>query len=363
MDTRERSFAIVTGASSGIGYELARCCVDHGFDLLIAADDPAIHEAAAIFEDKGAMVEAVQVDLATSAGVDRLVMASKGRPVDALLANAGHGLGGAFLDQDFEQVRHVYNGSKAMLDSFSYALRAERGQRGLGDLPHAGRHRDGLLRTCRHDRHQARHPRQAIREGGGRDGVRRHDEGRSGRGDWLEQQAEGSHQPHLAFDDLGRRAREGSRAGDGAPLIESPHTPPRGETMPKSSRGSSIAWFHVKGAVLAAALGGGCYAGVGYDAPPVGYVQTVEPFYYGGRPHYWYRGHWHYRDGDRWMRYRTEPAPMRQWRQIRPAPTRPLPPPPHVRPAPGPRPGPELGRPAPGRPLPPRPEGRPPGRR
>lgn len=133
--------------------------------------------------------------------------------------------------------------------------------------------------------------------------------------------------------------------------------------MPKSSRGSSIAWFHVKGAVLAAALGGGCYAGVGYDAPPVGYVQTVEPFYYGGRPHYWYRGHWHYRDGDRWMRYRTEPAPMRQWRQIRPAPTRPLPPPPHVRPAPGPRPGPELGRPAPGRPLPPRPEGRPPGRR
>lgn len=36
----------VTGASSGIGYELARCCVEHGFDLLIAADEPAIPQAA-----------------------------------------------------------------------------------------------------------------------------------------------------------------------------------------------------------------------------------------------------------------------------------------------------------------------------
>ena len=89
--------------------------------------------------------------------------------MDALLANAGHGLGRAFLDQDFDDIRHVidtnitgtvyliqlvgrsmrargqgrilitgsiagllpgtfqavYNGTKAFIDSFSFALRAE----------------------------------------------------------------------------------------------------------------------------------------------------------------------------------------------------------------------------------------------
>ena len=43
MTTTERQFAIVTGASSGIGYELAKCCADHGYDLLIAADEPEIY--------------------------------------------------------------------------------------------------------------------------------------------------------------------------------------------------------------------------------------------------------------------------------------------------------------------------------
>ena len=52
-------------------------------------------------------VTVVETDLATTDGVDRLWASAAGRPVDALLANAGHGLGGAFLDQDFADVRHV----------------------------------------------------------------------------------------------------------------------------------------------------------------------------------------------------------------------------------------------------------------
>lgn len=52
-------------------------------------------------------VDTVQADLATTEGVDKLYAAAKGRPVDALLANAGHGLGKAFLDQDFDDIRHV----------------------------------------------------------------------------------------------------------------------------------------------------------------------------------------------------------------------------------------------------------------
>jgi uncharacterized protein len=117
----------------------------------------------------GTAVEAVEADLATLEGVDKLYTAVKGRPVEALLANAGHGLGHGFLDQDFADVRHVidtnvtgtlylihkigsdmlarkqghilitgsiagfmpgtyqavYNGSKAFIDSFAFALRNE----------------------------------------------------------------------------------------------------------------------------------------------------------------------------------------------------------------------------------------------
>jgi short-subunit dehydrogenase len=162
-------FAIVTGASSGIGYELAVICAQEGFDLLVAADRPEIEQAAETFRGFGASVDALEVDLSTTAGVDRLYAAAGGRAVDALFANAGHGLGKGFLDQDFDEARHVidtnitgtiyliqrvardmrrrgqgrilitgsiagfmpgtfhavYNGTKAFIDSFSFALRAE----------------------------------------------------------------------------------------------------------------------------------------------------------------------------------------------------------------------------------------------
>src|SRR4051794_11572703 len=106
-NNNQRPFAIVTGASSGIGYELAKLCIQNGFDLVIAADQPEIKQVAEEFRKLGAQVDAIQTDLANVEGVDRLYEAVKGRTVDALLANAGHGLGRAFLDQDWREVRHV----------------------------------------------------------------------------------------------------------------------------------------------------------------------------------------------------------------------------------------------------------------
>ena len=128
MTSHTRPLAIVTGASSGIGYELAKRCAEQGFDLLIAADQPSITDTAQEFRALGAAVEAVEADLATLEGVDRLYAASNSRPVEALLANAGHGLGHSFLDQDFDEARHVLDtnvtGTIYLIQKVGRAMRA-----------------------------------------------------------------------------------------------------------------------------------------------------------------------------------------------------------------------------------------------
>ena len=95
-------FAVVTGASSGIGYELARQFAEHGWDLLVAAEDEDIEQAATDLRRDGKnQVHAVRVDLATYDGVEELYRAIRetGRPVDAVAINAGRGIGGDFTRQ------------------------------------------------------------------------------------------------------------------------------------------------------------------------------------------------------------------------------------------------------------------------
>jgi short-subunit dehydrogenase len=72
MAEASRRLAVVTGASTGIGYELARCCAENGFDLVVAADEPAIDRAAEEFRRLGATTNAVQVDRSTMEGVDEI---------------------------------------------------------------------------------------------------------------------------------------------------------------------------------------------------------------------------------------------------------------------------------------------------
>jgi uncharacterized protein len=101
-----RPLAVVTGASSGIGLALARRCAEAGFDLVLAADEGRVRWAARELRSAGAeTVVAVEADLTTADGVEALhaVVRETGRPVDALLLNAGVGTGGPFTDVPLEQ--------------------------------------------------------------------------------------------------------------------------------------------------------------------------------------------------------------------------------------------------------------------
>lgn len=93
-------FAVITGASSGIGLELAKLAAADGYDLLLAADT-------AFGAGVPANADTLEVDLSTFEGVDRLLARAGDRQIDLLCANAGHGLGHAFLDQQPDDWKHV----------------------------------------------------------------------------------------------------------------------------------------------------------------------------------------------------------------------------------------------------------------
>ena len=105
-----RPLAVVTGASSGIGLELAQCFADGGFDLLLTALEA---EVSLVADRLGGEVatRAVQADLSTVEGVETLLaeVRALGRPVDALALNAGTAQGGRFvetpLDGEVETIR------------------------------------------------------------------------------------------------------------------------------------------------------------------------------------------------------------------------------------------------------------------
>jgi short-subunit dehydrogenase len=99
--SQKRPLAVITGASSGIGFELAKVFAGEDFDLLIAAEDAELTLALEALKESDAHVEAHRVDLATEAGVIELYrhIQNTGRPVDALVLNAGIGAGGAFATE------------------------------------------------------------------------------------------------------------------------------------------------------------------------------------------------------------------------------------------------------------------------
>lgn len=100
-------FAVVTGASSGIGYALAEELAEMGYDLLIVAESAEIQTAGYALRKYGHRVETAQVDLSTYEGVERVYshIEAFGKPVDILAVNAGVGYGGDFVrDENLDRV-------------------------------------------------------------------------------------------------------------------------------------------------------------------------------------------------------------------------------------------------------------------
>jgi short-subunit dehydrogenase len=99
--------AVVTGASTGLGYQYARLAAEDGHALLICADEEAIHEAADKLGRLGATVEATVADLSTEEGFNAFWSWIAQRDIDLLFANAGRALGHSFLEQDEFSIRRM----------------------------------------------------------------------------------------------------------------------------------------------------------------------------------------------------------------------------------------------------------------
>ncbi|MBJ6623030.1 SDR family NAD(P)-dependent oxidoreductase [Streptomyces rochei] len=129
-----RPLALITGASSGIGYELARLFAEHGHDLVVNAEDERLEHAARRLRETGVEVRAVRADLRTAEGVDRLVATLTGLTVDVAALNAGGGQGGAFVDTDPRDDQSVIDLNVSSTVRLAKPLLRDMVARGVGRL-------------------------------------------------------------------------------------------------------------------------------------------------------------------------------------------------------------------------------------
>lgn len=96
--------ALVTGGSSGIGFELAKQFAMNGFDVAISGQSGRVFNSAKELQEMGVEAYAYQGDAGSYDGVEGFwtFVSDLGRPVAAAALNVGIGVGGAFVDTDLQ---------------------------------------------------------------------------------------------------------------------------------------------------------------------------------------------------------------------------------------------------------------------
>ncbi|MFP7477974.1 SDR family NAD(P)-dependent oxidoreductase [Terribacillus saccharophilus] len=103
--SEQRKLAVITGASSGLGLELAKQFAQDNYDIAISGSSDRIFEAADTIRDLGVEAYPHKADAATYDGVESFwnFISELKRPIEAVVLNVGIGLGGAFTDTDLEE--------------------------------------------------------------------------------------------------------------------------------------------------------------------------------------------------------------------------------------------------------------------
>src|SRR5690606_4352795 len=108
---QNKKLALITGASSGIGLELARVFAKENYNLIIVSGKERIEDTAKLLRQYDAEVKAVKADLSTLEGVESLYseIQTMGRPLDVAVLNAGVGVSGQFIETDFNDELYLMN--------------------------------------------------------------------------------------------------------------------------------------------------------------------------------------------------------------------------------------------------------------
>jgi len=132
--------ALITGASSGIGAELARLCAKDGHPVILVArrSDRLAALAESLGREYGVPARVIAADLSDPTACESLHRQTAGEPVAILINNAGFGLRGAYTDTDWEAESRLIQVNITALAHLTKLFAADMVKRGAGRILNVG---------------------------------------------------------------------------------------------------------------------------------------------------------------------------------------------------------------------------------